>query len=76
MIKNVNALENLTAVNGWLEIIANDSLENLYGFRNVRSIDIDLKVEGNNSLTSLDLNSLRTIEDNLVVKDNPVLPNY
>ncbi len=70
-ITNLNGLENIQQINGFLRIVDNPSLQSLKGLNNLKFIGLDFQILGNNSLTNLEgLDSLQTIQETFVIQNN------
>lgn len=74
-LENINALENLISINGYLFIAYNHGLNNLIGLENTTSIGGPLHIKFNNGLTSLE--GIDNIDswsiDYLYIINNPLL---
>ncbi len=79
-------LSKLVSIPGDLEIAGNDSLTSLTGLNNITTIGGDLNIGvysnliggymGNNSLTSLKLDSLLSVDRNFRIRGNVILPTF
>ncbi len=73
-INNLDGLDVLEKIDGYLEINENDNLTNLSGLDNLKSIGGYLRIEYNESLTELSgLDALETIGGGLFLYENHVL---
>ncbi len=75
-MQNLNGLENITAINGELDISSNDSLQDLNGLHNIVSIGGDLFIDGHSSQSLEDLSGLEgllTVGGDLSIEDNSSL---
>ena len=75
-ITNLNGLNVITTIEGYLKLENNPSLTDLTGLSNLTSIGEYLRIEKDSALTNLDgLNSLETIGDDFRMRYNPELEN-
>lgn len=73
-ITNLNGLDILTSIGGFLDIANNNALTNLSGLQNLYSIGGNLNISNNDALTNLSgLENLTTIGGNIWVYQNEVL---
>ncbi len=76
-LQNLNGLQNITTINRDIEIFNNSALENIEGLSNAIAVHLEkLRVDGNQSLISLNgLNGVY-VTDHLYVASNPLLLNF
>src|SRR5690606_32012525 len=73
-LTNLDGLNNLTSVGGFLLIESNPNLTNLDGLSNLTSVGGYLRINANSSLDDLDgLSNLTSVRADLVIEYNPSL---
>lgn len=73
-ITNLNGLNVITSIGGFLVIGENNNLTNLAGLENLNYIGENLEIEYNNSLTDITaLSNITTIGENLQISNNDLL---